>query len=159
MTKVESITKFQSQSESESYSVILTEVKSNKINLIKWIRTEIGLSLSKANEKLKNLPWTVDRNRTQQQAINLQKTLHDLGAIVYFGKTLRELNIDPTGAVTIFLDSLPDKTLRDLIDGIKLQENKLNPADAAHITVDNKRVLIILETETSRRYLVEEFSS
>ncbi len=68
--------------EKTEFDVVLTEIGSNKIAVIKEVRSLTGLGLKEAKELVENAPKAVKQGVSKDDAENLKKTLEATGATV-----------------------------------------------------------------------------
>ena len=65
-----------------TYEVVLTEVGSNKLKVMKAVQTITGLGAKDAKALVDNAPSIIKSSVTQTEAAEIKKTLEDLGATV-----------------------------------------------------------------------------
>ncbi len=70
------------EEEKVEFDVILTEVGSNKINVIKVVREITGLGLKEAKELVESVPKPVKTGISKEEAQNIKKKLEEAGAKV-----------------------------------------------------------------------------
>jgi large subunit ribosomal protein L7/L12 len=68
--------------EKTEFTVVLTDVGSNKINVIKEVRTATGLGLKDAKDLVEAAPKTVKEGATKEEAEKIKKALEAAGAKV-----------------------------------------------------------------------------
>jgi large subunit ribosomal protein L7/L12 len=68
--------------EQTEFTVIMTKVGDNKINVIKAIRTITGLGLKEAKDLVEAAPGNVKEGVTKAQAAEIKKQLEEAGATV-----------------------------------------------------------------------------
>ena len=68
--------------EKTEFSVVLTEVGANKINVIKEVRAITNLGLKEAKDLVEGAPKTVKEDATKEEAEELKKKLEAAGAKV-----------------------------------------------------------------------------
>ncbi len=70
------------EEEKTEFEVVLTEVGSNKIAVIKAIRAITGLGLKEAKAKVDELPSTIKEAAAKDDANDIKKQLEEVGAKV-----------------------------------------------------------------------------
>lgn len=70
------------EEEKTSFDVILKEVGSNKIQVIKAVRAETNLGLKEAKDLVEGAPKAVKEGVTKEDADKIRKTLEEAGAKV-----------------------------------------------------------------------------
>ena len=65
-----------------TYEVVLTEVGSSKLQVVKAVATITGLGTKEAKELVDSVPSVIKSGVTQTEAAEIKKTLEDLGARV-----------------------------------------------------------------------------
>ncbi|PLK57796.1 50S ribosomal protein L7/L12 [Candidatus Palibaumannia cicadellinicola] len=68
--------------EQTEFEVILTAIGSNKVSVIKAVRSALGLGLKEAKDLVESSPITLKENVSKDDAETLKKTLEDAGASV-----------------------------------------------------------------------------
>jgi len=68
--------------EQTEFDVVLTSFGSNKIQVIKVVRTLTGLGLKEAKDLVDEAPSTVKEGIAKDEAVKVQKELEDVGATV-----------------------------------------------------------------------------
>ncbi|CAL4318184.1 50S ribosomal protein L7/L12 [Buchnera aphidicola (Neophyllaphis podocarpi)] len=68
--------------EKTEFDVILKSIGSNKISVIKSVRSAIGLGLKEAKDLVESFPVTLKENISKEEANNLKKSLEEAGAQV-----------------------------------------------------------------------------
>lgn len=68
--------------EKSTFTVVLTEVGANKIQVIKEIRTVTTLGLKEAKDLVDSAPKTIKENIPKEEAENIKKKLEAVGAKV-----------------------------------------------------------------------------
>jgi large subunit ribosomal protein L7/L12 len=68
--------------EKTEFTVTLTEVGTNKINVIKVVREVTSLGLKEAKDLVEGAPKTVKEGVTKDEAANIKKKFDDVGAKV-----------------------------------------------------------------------------
>ncbi|WP_343183113.1 50S ribosomal protein L7/L12 [Buchnera aphidicola (Neophyllaphis podocarpi)] len=68
--------------EKTEFDVILKSIGSNKISVIKSVRSAIGLGLKEAKDLVESSPVTLKENISKEEANNLKKSLEEAGAQV-----------------------------------------------------------------------------
>ena len=68
--------------EKTEFTVVLTNVGSNKINVIKAVREVTSLGLKEAKDLVDGAPKTVKENVTKEEAETIRKKFTDAGATV-----------------------------------------------------------------------------
>lgn len=72
----------QAVEEQTEFDVILTAVGSNKVPVIKVVRSELGLGLKEAKDVVESAPATLKEAISKEQAEALKKALEEVGATV-----------------------------------------------------------------------------
>jgi len=72
----------EAKEEKTSFNVILADAGSNKIQVIKEIRTITNLGLKEAKDLVESAPKTVKENASKQEAEEIKKKLETVGAKV-----------------------------------------------------------------------------
>lgn len=70
------------EEEKTSFDVVLTSVGQAKIQVIKVLREILGISLKEANELCKEVPSTVKKDVSQEEAEEIKNKLSAVGATV-----------------------------------------------------------------------------
>ncbi len=70
------------EEEKTEFDVVLVDAGSQRIKVLKEIRTITGLGLKEAKELIDNLPKPVKEGVSKEEAEKIKKTLEDLGAKV-----------------------------------------------------------------------------
>lgn len=68
--------------EKTEFDVVLVDAGSQRIKVLKEVRTITGLGLKEAKELIDNLPKPVKEGVSKEEAEKIKKTLEDLGAKV-----------------------------------------------------------------------------
>lgn len=68
--------------EQTEFTVVMTKIGDNKINVIKAIRTITGLGLKEAKDLVEAAPGNVKEGVTKAQAADIKKQLEEAGATV-----------------------------------------------------------------------------
>lgn len=68
--------------EKTEFDVILTEIGSNKINVIKVVREVTGLGLKEAKELVESAPKPIKTGVSKEEAEEIKKKLEEVGAKV-----------------------------------------------------------------------------
>ena len=68
--------------EKSSFDVVLTDVGSNKIQVIKVVRDAIGLGLKEAKDLVDGAPKTVKEGASKEEAEELKAKFTEAGAVV-----------------------------------------------------------------------------
>jgi large subunit ribosomal protein L7/L12 len=68
--------------EKTEFDVVLVESGTNKISVIKAVRSSLGLGLKEAKDAVQGVPFTVKKSITKNEAQELQKQLETAGAKV-----------------------------------------------------------------------------
>lgn len=77
---VEKITEPEIKEEKTTFSVIMTDFGSNKIDVIKTIRTILNLGLKEAKEFVENVPARIKENIEKDEAEKIKSKLETCGA-------------------------------------------------------------------------------
>ncbi|PMP97697.1 MAG: 50S ribosomal protein L7/L12, partial [Thermodesulfobacterium geofontis] len=64
------------------FDVILTEIGSNKINVIKVVREITGLGLKEAKDLVESVPKPIKTGVSKEEAEEIKKKLEEVGAKV-----------------------------------------------------------------------------
>jgi large subunit ribosomal protein L7/L12 len=70
------------EEEKTEFDVVLVESGTNKISVIKAVRSSLGLGLKEAKDAVQGVPFTVKKSITKNEAQELQKQLETAGAKV-----------------------------------------------------------------------------
>lgn len=80
LTKSKLEIKDDEQKEKTEYSIIMIDYGSNKLNVIKTIRTILNLGLKEAKDFVENLPATIKEHVQKDEADNIRVRLEESGA-------------------------------------------------------------------------------
>jgi len=70
------------EAEKSEYKVVLTDAGSEKIKVIKALRTLTSLALGEAKSAVEGVPYTVNEAAPKEEAAKIKKTLEEAGAKV-----------------------------------------------------------------------------
>ncbi|WP_348666485.1 50S ribosomal protein L7/L12 [Arsenophonus symbiont of Ornithomya chloropus] len=68
--------------EKTEFDVILSAIGSNKVSVIKAVRSATGLGLKEAKDMVESAPVTIKEGITKEASETLKKTLEEVGAVV-----------------------------------------------------------------------------
>lgn len=68
--------------EQTEFNVVMTSFGSNKVSVIKAVRTISGLGLKEAKDMVEGVPATIKEGVSKDEAAELKKTLEEAGAAV-----------------------------------------------------------------------------
>lgn len=68
--------------EQDEFDVVLVEIGEKKINVVKEVRTAVGLGLKEAKDLVESAPKTIKEGLSKDEATKLKETLEKAGAKV-----------------------------------------------------------------------------
>ena len=68
--------------EKDEFDVVLVEIGEKKINVVKEVRTAVGLGLKEAKDLVESAPKTIKEGLSKEEATKLKETLEKAGAKV-----------------------------------------------------------------------------
>ncbi|WMY95393.1 MAG: 50S ribosomal protein L7/L12 [Arsenophonus sp.] len=68
--------------EKTEFDVILSAIGSNKVSVIKAVRSATGLGLKEAKDMVESAPVTIKEGITKEASETLRKSLEEVGAVV-----------------------------------------------------------------------------
>lgn len=68
--------------EKDEFDVVLVEIGEKKINVVKEVRTAVGLGLKEAKDLVESAPKTIKEGLSKDEATKLKETLEKAGAKV-----------------------------------------------------------------------------